>query len=440
MTSRIRDRMNNLRWGSNDMLSRVYLATFVPFLVALIPFVAPCAVAQNLTLQDIVTPSTIVMKDGHPVTFAIYGFIEFKSLSEALRYIDAPPTHWSTRDLEDASRKSRAHELTRRAVESRIVSMTDERPLELLLTHTEEELKHALARVKEPLPATYTDAFLEVRKKWAHSINCWSASPVIAGRVLSNWYPIEEGINLYGATYDSTEHFWQAVKYHPDVTIAQVSDLLTLFQKTDWKPWLAKLEGDPEVYRKNPYAIEFLHHNLQPERLQWFQDELKRQGLGGSDHARQIQQRGDHKFRFTAFEEKVLWGDLADLFQLVYYFSIPQEAVTSALAERHFDGIYLGDRKMRFISNDFSALMFEIWKVKYLQMPRFREVITSIPQEIRLNHYLNDGDSPDIPVPVYVSYLNRIRTLAVKSEKKDAPKSSGTTSTPTQTKFRPIAP
>lgn len=353
------------------------------------------------------------MKDGHPVTFALYAFIEFRSLSEAFRYIDSQSARWPADSiLGEAGRKSRTRELLRHAVESRIVSMTDERPLELLLTHTEEGLKHALAQVKEPLPEGYADAFLEVRRKWDHSINCWSASPVMAARVLSNWYPIEEGINLYGATYDSTEHFWQAVKYHPDVTVAQVSDLLTLFQKTDWKPWLTTREDDSSLYLKNSYAIEFLHHNLQPERLQWFQDELKRQGLSGTDHARQVQQRGDHPFRFTAFEEKVLWGDLADLFQLVYYFSVTQDAVAKALAERHFDGIYLGERKMKFISEDFRSIMLDIWKVKYLQMPRFREVITSIPMEIRLSHYLNDGDSPDIPIPIYVGYLNQIRNMA----------------------------
>jgi hypothetical protein len=82
------------------------------------------------------------------------------------------------------------------------------------------------------------------------------------------------------------------------------------------------------------------------------------------------------------------------------------------LAERHFDGIYLGERKMGFISEEFRGLMLEIWKVKYLGMPRFGEVIRSIPIEIRLSHFLNDGDSPDIPIPVYVEYLNQIRDLA----------------------------
>jgi len=387
-------------------------------------FLSSHLAAQELTLQEIVTPSTVVMKDGHPVTFAIYGFIEFKSLSEAFRYIDSQYNRWPPPGLlADFGRASRARELLNHAVESRVVSMADERPLELLLTHTDEELKRAISQVKEPLPAGYEESFHRVREKWKHSLNCWSASPVMAGRVLSNWYPIEEGIRLYGATYDSTEHFWQAVKYHPDVTVADLTDLLTLFRQQNWGPWLATLEDDPQVYLKHAYAIEFLHHNLTAARLQWFQEELMRQGLHPSDHPRQAQQRGERPFRFSAFEEKVLWGDLADLFHLVYVFSIPQDSTARSLAERHFDGIYLGDRRMKFISNDFSSLMLEIWKVKYLEMPRFREVIASIPMEILLEHFLNDGDSPDIPIPIYVGYLNRIRKMARDKSETDSPQS-----------------
>jgi hypothetical protein len=87
------------------------------------------------------------------------------------------------------------------------------------------------------------------------------------------------------------------------------------------------------------------------------------------------------------------------------------------LADHHFDAVYLNEHKMGFISGQFRSLMFEIWKVKYLQMPRFREVISSIPLEIRLEHFLNDGDSPDIPIPIYVEYLNKMRNLARNPEK-----------------------
>jgi hypothetical protein len=370
--------------------------------------------AEDVSLRAMVTPSTVVMKDGHTVSFALHGFIEFDSLAEAFPYIESQARRWKGRsDFGEARRRALARALLRRGIESRIVSMADERPLEALMTHTRDELKQALAGVKEPVPTGYAEAFLEVQEKWKHAVNCWSASPSIPARVLSNWYPIEEGIQLYGATYDSTEHFWQGVKYHPDVTVAQLTELLAVLQRKDWSGWLARLDDDPNFYLPNAYAVEFLRHNLTPEKLQWFRDQLSSRGLSADDRARTIQQRHGAPFRFSAFEEKLLWGDLADLFHLVFIFSAPDDPLRSALANRHFDAVYLGERKLGFISEEFRSLMMEIWRVKYLQMPRFREVISSIPTEIRLEHFLNDGDSPDIPIPIYVGYLNQMRELAL---------------------------
>jgi hypothetical protein len=369
--------------------------------------------AQAVSLEALVTPSTTNVKDGRPVTFALYGFIEFKSLAELFPYIESQTRRWNVpAGLDDEQRRRLAGELLRRGIESRVVSMEDERPLEALVTHTSEELRHALARVKDPVPPGYGEVFLAVQEKWKNSLNCWSASPSISGRVLSNWYPIEEGIQVYGATYDSTEHFWQAVKYHPDVTVSDLTELLRILEQKDWGPWLARLDGDPKIYLPNAYVVEFLRHNLARERLQWFRDELGRHALSASDHARVVQQRGAISFRFSAFEEKMLWGDLADVFHLVYTFSPPDDPIRKALGARHFDAIYLGERRVGFISEEFRSLMLEIWRVKYLKIARFREVISSIPMEIRLSHFLNDGDSPDIPIPVYVGYLNRIRELA----------------------------
>src|SRR5262249_50631823 len=153
-------------------------------------------------------------------------------------------------------------ELLHRGVESRVVSMADERPLETLVTHTSAELRQALAQVREPVPSGYSEEFLAVQEKWRHSLNCWSAAPSIPARVLSNWYPIEEGIQLYGSTYDSTEHFWQAVKYHPDIKVADLVELLVRLEQRDWNPWLARLDGDLQVYLPNAYAVEFLRYNL----------------------------------------------------------------------------------------------------------------------------------------------------------------------------------
>ena len=369
--------------------------------------------AEAVSLQALVTPYTTIVKDGRPVTFALYGFIEFKSLTELFPYIESQTRRWNVPGgLDDEQRRRLAGELLRRGIESRVISMEDVRPLETLVTHTSDELRQALARVHDPVPQGYGDAFLAVQEKWKHSLNCWSAAPSISGRVLSNWYPIEEGIQLYGGTYDSTEHFWQAVKYHPDVTLADLTELLGMLAQNDWGPWLARLDSDPKIYLPNAYAVEFLRHNLPRERLQWFRDELGRHTLSANDQARVVQQRGATSFRFSAFEEKVLWGDLADVLHLVYVFSPPDDPIRKALGARHFDAIYLGERRVGFISEEFRSLMLEIWRVKYLKMARFREVISSIPMEIRLSHFLNDGDSPDIPIPVYVGYLNQIRELA----------------------------
>ena len=378
---------------------------------ALILTATAFAQTPQISLDEIVTPSTVVMKDGHLIPFALHGFIEFKSLAEMFPYIESQTRRWPG-GITAEERSNLGRELLRRGIESRVVSMADERPLEALLTHTSDELRQALARVKEPNPPGYTEAFLAIQQKWKHSVNCWSASSSMSGRVLSNWYPIAEGIELYGATYDSTEHFWQAVKFHPDTKLSDLTDLLDALDQRDWAAWIARLDGDPKLYLPNAYAVEFLRHNLTRDRLHWFREELGRHGLQPSDHARAVQQRRAPSFRFSAFEEKVLWGDLADLFHLTYAFSMPGDPIRQKLADHHFDSVYLGDRRMNFISEEYRSLMLEIWRVKYLQMARFGEVIRSIPMEIRLEHFLNDGDSPDIPIPIYVGYLNQIRELA----------------------------
>src|SRR5882724_5374677 len=277
--------------------------------------------ADEGSLQALVTPSTVILKDGQPVTFAVHGFIEFKSLSELFPYIDSQTQRWKGNTAVDAAQLRT--ELLRRGIESRVISMVDERPLQALLTHTADEVRKAVAQLKEPVPAGYAEALLAVQQKWKHSLNCWSASPSIPGRVLSNWYPIEEGIRLYGATYDSTEHFWQAVKYHPEATVGELTQLIAVLEHKDWNPWLGRLDRDPKLYLPNAYAVEFLRHHLTAERLRWFSNELGRHDLKASDRARPVQQRMGESFRFSAREEKDLWGDLADVFHLVYTFSAP---------------------------------------------------------------------------------------------------------------------
>jgi len=387
---------------------------------ALLLLVPPFAASQDLTLADLVAPSTVFVKDGQTVTFALHGLVNFRTLDELFAYIDGEAGRWSFPSA--AARQEFGDRLLRRGVESRLVSMTYEKPVELLVTHTRRELEEAAAaqtaraapfagRSWRLDPAVYRQTLLDIQERWKTSLNCWSAAPTIPARVLSNWYPIEEGIELQGAVYDSTEHFWQAVKFHPDVHIADLVALLDEMTARDWKPWVERLAGDQDRYFAHAYAIEFLRANLVPEKLRWFREEMGR--LPQQEGAREAQQRRGQKFRFTALQEKILWGDLADTLHLVWFFD---RSALPALERLRFDAVYLGERRLGFISPEFRALMLEIWRVKFLQMPRFREVIRSIPRTVKLDHFLNDGDSPDIPIPVYVGYLNEIRDLALASD------------------------
>ena len=397
--------------------------------------------ARPLTLARVVDPATRVEIGGRLVPFAVRGLVRFDTLAGLLTFIDGEAGRWTFATA--AERQAFGDDLLRRGVESRIVSMTTELPLELLLTHTRAEVAAAVEAVRTSdapvifkgrhwqatLPA-YREAFLRVRDRWSTSLNCWSASSSLPGRVLSNWYLIDEGIPLYGATYDSTEHFWQAVKFRPDVTVGQVGELLAGMAAADWPAWLGALERDQAFAIANAYALTFLRANLQPERLAALGRDL-REAARPDERAREAQQRhgrgaGD-AVRFTAVQEKVLWGDLADVLHLVVAFSArlgtalsPEVArVRDALAARGFGTISLdgyGGGTFPFLSRTFQDLMLEIWKVKYLQMPRFGEVIRGTAGR-RLDHFLEDGDSPDIPIPVYVGQLNRIRELALAAPK-----------------------
>jgi hypothetical protein len=364
--------------------------------------------------------------------------VYFDTLDALFRFIDGEAARWSFTSA--AARQAFAEDLLRRGVESRVVSMETELPLELLLTHTQADLEAAVVAAAGGRGAVvfegrqwrltaevYGDAFLRVRDRWSRSLNCWSASPSIPGRVLSNWYVIDEGIELFGATYDSTEHFWQAVKYHPDVTVGDLRAVLDTMRAVDWRPWVDTLAADQAFYFANAYAVEFLKTNLARERLDGFVAELGRVAAP-ADHARAAQQRGDRAagapLAFSPLEEKVLWGDLADVLHLVVAFggrdgfaAFPgHAAVRRSLLAHRFDAVYVpgyAGGRIGFLSGEFQALMLEIWKVKFLRIPRFGEVIRSTAG-MRLDHFLNDGDSPDIPIPVYVGYLNRIRDMAME--------------------------
>lgn len=399
---------------------------------------APDGPALPLTLQRLVDPSTRLARASEAIQFSLLAAVRFERLNDLFEHIDREAGRWQFRTT--AEQQAFGDGLFARGVESRIVSMDTELPLEVLLAHTGDDLDRALADVRTsaaPLvfkgrhwsldESTYRAAFHRIRERWRTSLNCWSASSSLAGRMLSNWYLIDEGIPLFSATYDSIEHFWQAVKFHPDVTVADLGGLLTQAAQVDWAPWLAALEQDQPFYLANAYAVEFLKRTLTREPLAQFRSELARVARPG-ERAREAQQRGARRqgetVRFTAFQEKVLWGDLADVFHLVVSFSSGAHTLTSpdamrlreALVARHFDAVTLpgyAAGRFPFLSSTFQALMLEIWKVKYLEMPRLGEILRSTAA-VRLDHFLDDGDSPDIPIPVYVDYLNRIRTLALE--------------------------
>src|SRR5260370_12706883 len=121
--------------------------------------VNPPLCAEAVSLQALVTPSTTIVKDGRPVKFALYGFIEFKSLAELFPYIESQTRRWNVPGgLDDEQRRGRASELLQRGIESRVVSMEDERPLETLLTRTRQAVRQALARGNDPVPPRYRGA------------------------------------------------------------------------------------------------------------------------------------------------------------------------------------------------------------------------------------------------------------------------------------------
>jgi len=97
----------------------------------------PSLSAEPISLQSLVTPSTVIENDGRPVKFAVHGFIEFRSLAELFPYIELQTQRWKTStDFDETDRRQLRRDLLGRGIESRVISMADERPLETLTTHT----------------------------------------------------------------------------------------------------------------------------------------------------------------------------------------------------------------------------------------------------------------------------------------------------------------
>ena len=76
---------------------------------------------------------------GRLIRFALHGLIRFDTLDDLFAFIDSEAGRW--RFDSAAARQAFADGLMRRGVESRMVSMETELPLELVLTHTRAELE-----------------------------------------------------------------------------------------------------------------------------------------------------------------------------------------------------------------------------------------------------------------------------------------------------------
>ena len=81
----------------HGLFLRSFTLTWLPLLIA--SRLPAQESSQQNSLRALVTPSTVYMKDGHPVTFSLHGFIEFKSLAVAFPYIESQTQRWPNASL-----------------------------------------------------------------------------------------------------------------------------------------------------------------------------------------------------------------------------------------------------------------------------------------------------------------------------------------------------
>jgi hypothetical protein len=80
----------------NSFLRVLWRSIGAAMVIALLACIAGIPLnAQELSLQAVVTPSTVIEKNGESVKFAIHGLIELKSLAEVFPYIEAQKQRWS---------------------------------------------------------------------------------------------------------------------------------------------------------------------------------------------------------------------------------------------------------------------------------------------------------------------------------------------------------
>ena len=170
--------------------------------------------AQTLTLTRLVDPKTRVEVNGGLVQLALHGLIRFDSLADLFPYIDDQSGRWTFATAQE--RQAFGDDLLQRGVESRIVSMQTELPLEIVLTHTRSEVgtavdglytggalvfkgRHWQASVK-----TYREAFLRVRDRWSTSLNF--IGPVV--RAIRSWTRRVHVSSIKSITFLSLRTTW----------------------------------------------------------------------------------------------------------------------------------------------------------------------------------------------------------------------------------------
>src|ERR1700704_1023684 len=107
----------------------VHLFFRTPAFFAFVAALPASAHAQQVSLEEIVTPSTVIAKEGRTITFALHGFIEFKSLAEVFPYIESQSRRWPGA-INGEERRTLARDLLRRGVERPVVFLAAEGLLE----------------------------------------------------------------------------------------------------------------------------------------------------------------------------------------------------------------------------------------------------------------------------------------------------------------------
>ena len=296
----------------------------------------------------------------------------------------------------------------RRGVESRVVSMETELPLELLLTHTRAELERAVAGVDDarcaagvqgpalaadaPRPTATPSCACGIAGR--SSLNCWSASPSIPAACCRTGTSSTRASSCSArpTTPPSTSGRRSSITpTSPSATCARSSPAMLAI---DWRPWLDALASRSGLLLRQRLRRRVPEAEPDARAARVVRGRARpawpRRRSGPRRPAAGSTARRAPPLVFAALDEKVLWGDLADVLHLIVAFAgapgvagrrrrwppCATSLVRAALRRRSTWPATLGGR-VGFLSPEFQALMLEIWKVKFLQIPRLNDVIRS---------------------------------------------------------------